>query len=401
MHRLDASPAGLASADAARRLGQYGPNQIAPRRRLRVVRGLLTRFANPLVLILLGAAAVSAATGDVASFSIIAVVVALSVSLDFFQEYRAERAVEALQEQVALRVRVLRDGRELVAPARDLVPGDVVDLSAGDLLPADARLPRPGQSRDARTVQSKGRTPSPCEALPDGVSVRIDERTVYEPDALVRCGPHTPRDATEATDPIVVVEIVSPSSRGIDTGVKLAGYFALASVRHYLIVDLDKRVVIHHHRDQDGAIGVRILHGGPLTLDPPGLEIEIGDIFSSLCRAIGPNAASVPEVAHAGEEHRDAGRVGGGDHLLVAHRAAGLDHRRRAGLGDREQAVGEGEEGVGRRHGADRRRLGEAEGLGHVAGLAGGDAGRIRPGSSGRRRCRRWRRRGRRRWRWT
>jgi Mg2+-importing ATPase len=140
MHRLDASPAGLASADAARRLGRYGPNQISQRRRLRVVRGLLTRFANPLVLILLGAAAVSAATGDVASFSIIAVVVALSVSLDFFQEYRAERAVEALQEQVALRVRVLRDGRELVAPASDLVPGDVVVLSAGDLVPADARL---------------------------------------------------------------------------------------------------------------------------------------------------------------------------------------------------------------------------------------------------------------------
>jgi hypothetical protein len=65
------------------------------------VRGLFSRFANPLVLILLGAAAVSAFTGDVASFAIIGVVVALSVSLDFLQEYRAERAVEALQEQVA------------------------------------------------------------------------------------------------------------------------------------------------------------------------------------------------------------------------------------------------------------------------------------------------------------
>ena len=86
VHRLDASPAGLASADVARRLGQYGPNQLGQRRRLRVVRGLLARFANPLVLILLAAAAISAATGDVASFAIIGVVVALSVSLDFFQE---------------------------------------------------------------------------------------------------------------------------------------------------------------------------------------------------------------------------------------------------------------------------------------------------------------------------
>ena len=121
-----------------------------------------------------------------------------------------------------------------------------------------------------------------CEALPDGVSVRIDERTVYEPDALVRCGPRTSRDATEATDPIIVVEVASPSSRGIDAGVKLAGYFSLASVRHYLIVDSDKRIVIHHRRDEQGAISVRILHGGPLALDPPGLELVIEDIFSSL-----------------------------------------------------------------------------------------------------------------------
>jgi Uma2 family endonuclease len=120
------------------------------------------------------------------------------------------------------------------------------------------------------------------EALPDGVSVRIDEQTVYEPDALVRCGPRTSRDATEATDPIIVVEVASPSSRGIDAGVKLAGYFSLPSVRHYLIVDTDKRIVIHHRRDEEGAISVRVLPGGRLSLDPPGLEIELGDIFSSL-----------------------------------------------------------------------------------------------------------------------
>jgi Uma2 family endonuclease len=121
-----------------------------------------------------------------------------------------------------------------------------------------------------------------CEALPDGVSVRIDEQTVYEPDALVRCGPSTPRDATEASDPIIVVEVASPASRGVDAGVKLAGYFSLPSVRHYLIVDTDKRTVIHHRRDEEGSISVGILHGGPLTLDPPGLRIEIGDIFASL-----------------------------------------------------------------------------------------------------------------------
>jgi Mg2+-importing ATPase len=131
---------GLSSSEADERRARYGPNQIAKPRRLTLVRGLATRFANPLVLILLCAAAVSAFTGDVASFAIIGVVVAMSVSLDFVQEYRAERAVEALQEQVALRVRVMRDGRESEVAARDLVPGDVVRLSAGDLVPADARL---------------------------------------------------------------------------------------------------------------------------------------------------------------------------------------------------------------------------------------------------------------------
>ena len=140
LHLLDTTGDGITSSEASERLIRYGPNQIAKRRRLTLIRGLLSRFANPLVLILLGAAGVSAFTGDVASFIIIGVVVALSVSLDFLQEYRAERAAEALQEQVALRVRAVRDGRELELPARDLVPGDVVRLSAGDLVPADGRL---------------------------------------------------------------------------------------------------------------------------------------------------------------------------------------------------------------------------------------------------------------------
>ena len=118
-----------------------------------------------------------------------------------------------------------------------------------------------------------------CEALPDGATVRVNDRTVYEPDALVRCGPPLPGSAIEATDPIIVVEVVSPSSRGIDRGVKLAGYFSLPSVRHYLIIDTDNRVVIHHRRDGEGQIGVRILHDGSLTLDPPGLAIDIRDVF--------------------------------------------------------------------------------------------------------------------------
>lgn len=121
-----------------------------------------------------------------------------------------------------------------------------------------------------------------CRAMTDGMAVRIDDRTVYEPDALVRCGPPLPGDAIEVVDPIILVEVVSPSSRGIDRGVKLAGYFSLPSVRHYLIVDTDSQVLIHHRRDEKGEIGVRIVHDGLLTLDPPGLAIDVRDIFDGL-----------------------------------------------------------------------------------------------------------------------
>jgi Uma2 family endonuclease len=98
----------------------------------------------------------------------------------------------------------------------------------------------------------------------------------------VRCGPRLPGEALDVSDPIIVVEVASASSRGIDTGVKLAGYFKLPSVRHYLVVVTEARVVIHHRRDDAGALGARFLREGQLSLDPPGLAIEIGDLFASL-----------------------------------------------------------------------------------------------------------------------
>ena len=87
-----------------------------------------------------------------------------------------------------------------------------------------------------------------CEAFTDGMTVRIDTGTVYEPDALVRCGPRTPDAAVEIADPAIVVEVVSPSSRGADTGAKLGDYFTLPSVRHYLVVNAETRTLIHHRR---------------------------------------------------------------------------------------------------------------------------------------------------------
>jgi len=133
---------GLTAAEAKARLAEFGPNQLRPPGRARWLRKLLARFTNPLVLILLAAAAVSAAVHDPASFFIIAVIISLSVLIDVVQEGRAEAAAAKLRESVALRVSVLRDGKALDLPAAELVPGDVVLLAAGDLVPADCRLIR-------------------------------------------------------------------------------------------------------------------------------------------------------------------------------------------------------------------------------------------------------------------
>lgn len=118
-----------------------------------------------------------------------------------------------------------------------------------------------------------------CEAFPDGMSVRIDDRTVYEPDALVRCGPPAPDNAVEVTDPVVLVEVVSRSTRTVDSGAKLVDYLTLPSVRHYLVIDTDTRSVTHHARGNDGEIVTRILRDGRLRLDPPGLAVAVTDLF--------------------------------------------------------------------------------------------------------------------------
>lgn len=121
-----------------------------------------------------------------------------------------------------------------------------------------------------------------CEAFTDGVTVRIDARTVYEPDALVRGGPRTPNDAVEVPDPLVVVEVVPRSSRATDSGAKLGDYFTLPSVRHYLVLDTEARAAMHHRRSGEGDIATRILRDGALVLDPPGLTVELADVFAPL-----------------------------------------------------------------------------------------------------------------------
>ncbi len=138
--QLGSSERGLTTEDARQRLEKFGPNEPTVVRRTATIRQLLVFLANPLVIILLIASLITAALGEVINSSIIITMVLLSVALNFFQTYRSQRAVERLRAGVALTSTVLRDGEWIELPRRELVPGDIIRLVAGDLVPADARL---------------------------------------------------------------------------------------------------------------------------------------------------------------------------------------------------------------------------------------------------------------------
>lgn len=137
---LEATPAGLTSAEAKQRLRVHGPNSLVEERRFAALIGFLRFFANPLVLILLAASAISIVLRDAVGGTIIIAIVLLSVMVNFYVEFQARHAVEDIRKQVARTAAILRDGHEVELPIEELVPGDIVRLNAGDLAPADARL---------------------------------------------------------------------------------------------------------------------------------------------------------------------------------------------------------------------------------------------------------------------
>jgi Ca2+-transporting ATPase len=138
--QLNSHPEGLTSAEAAKRFLETGPNEIQAVKRISAWEILLEQFKNILILILLGATAISLVLGHGVESIVIAVIVLFAVLLGFIQEYRAERAIDALRKMAAPTATVLRDGNEVDMPARELVPGDVILLHTGDRIPADARL---------------------------------------------------------------------------------------------------------------------------------------------------------------------------------------------------------------------------------------------------------------------
>lgn len=123
---------------------------------------------------------------------------------------------------------------------------------------------------------------SGCQALGDGMAVRVDGETVFEPDALVRHGPPLPPSTTLLEDPVIVVEVASPATQKLDATRKLLRYFRNPSIQHYLIVVPTERNIIHHRRAASGKIESAAHELGVIALDPPGLTLDLGEIFAGM-----------------------------------------------------------------------------------------------------------------------
>jgi Uma2 family endonuclease len=118
-----------------------------------------------------------------------------------------------------------------------------------------------------------------CEAIADGLTVEVDEDTDYEPDAVVNCGPRLDGEAIVATNPVIVVEVLSPSTQSIDSSDKLADYFRVPSIQHYLIVRAKRREIIHHARSGADIVS-RAINIGAIRMDPPGISIDVAEVYA-------------------------------------------------------------------------------------------------------------------------
>ena len=169
---------GLTAQEAEARLDQFGPNEPAATRHHSFLSDLLHVFMNPLVLILVLAAAASAFLGQAVDAGIIATVVLLSAVIDLVQTHRSQQAVEQLRERVAPTATVLRGGEWKEIRRRDVVPGDIIRLSAGDLVPADARLLIARDLYVQQAALTGESLPAEKEATGDPASTKADARNM-------------------------------------------------------------------------------------------------------------------------------------------------------------------------------------------------------------------------------
>jgi Uma2 family endonuclease len=156
----------------------------------------------------------------------------------------------------------------------ELLDGVPVAMSPERVIHGDTKY-RTARTFDAAVAKAR----VPCRFVFDSAAVRIDARNSYQPDLIVYCGEPLAGDAVEVPAPVVVVEVLSPGNAVTDLGDKLQGYFRVASIQHYLVIDPDKRLVIHHARGPDDAVGTRIVTSGQISLDPPGLALAVESFF--------------------------------------------------------------------------------------------------------------------------
>ena len=174
---LGSGPGGLSSEGAATKLQVVGPNSVEDASRMSALRLLLRQFESPLVLILIFAAVISLALQQWVDSTIILAIVLGSTLLGFYQEYRASTAVEQLKRRLALTCRVMRDGVERTVPVSTVVPGDLILLSAGNLIPADGLV-----------IEAEDFLVS--EASMTGESFPVEKQPgIVKPEAAA-CGPH-------------------------------------------------------------------------------------------------------------------------------------------------------------------------------------------------------------------
>ena len=137
---------------------------------------------------------------------------------------------------------------------------------------------RKGAARDAlrRAVSESGLTY--CQVFGDGMTVQVEDSD-FEPDALLRCGQRLPGDSIRVSDPLVLVEVLSPDSGTRDRATKLRAYFKLPSVSHYLIVWPEEQRIVRHSRMPDGQVATQIFVSGEIRLDPPGITVAVEDFY--------------------------------------------------------------------------------------------------------------------------
>lgn len=164
-------------------------------------------------------------------------------------------------------------------------------------VPVEMQSERAGHNRAKRRCanaleKAVGLANAPCEVFADGMDVVLDG-SVYIPDAMLRCGDFIDDDATRLSDPVVVVEVLSPSNSLIEMTTKIDGYFSLPSVAWVLLVNTATRIVHSYARGEDALILRRHGEGDRLTLDPPGIAVAVADL---LPLALDPAEEAAPEA---------------------------------------------------------------------------------------------------------